>query len=308
MSYGGHYRKTGSKRKVAMNTSVAVVTMVKDDIFFLRKWIGYYGGLFGRENLYVVNHGRGEAVTAEAAGCNVIGIPQGDVKNFDKVRWKLLNALLSGFGSYYSHVIMGDVDELVVLDPATGKSLPAWLEEQPKGQVLTPLCLELVHDRHGEPEVIGKDILGPRRYARTVQKYCKPCVISTETKLSRGGHFASEGRLNCPDPLYMFHLKYCDFGMYAETMTARNRVAQAAGGNVTKSYIGRHWFEEFRGEDAEIFDGFAKLPADERFDFAELRQNMRSSFAPRGESGFYQFDLADRPNRHRIPDRFFGMF
>jgi hypothetical protein len=34
---------------------------------------------------------------------------------------------------------------------------------------------------------------------------------------------------------------------------------------------------------------------------------MRNSFGPRGDSGFFQFDIRDRPNRHRIPDRFFGL-
>jgi hypothetical protein len=290
-----------------MKGSPAAVTMVRDDLFFLRRWISHYGGLFGRENLYIVNHGHGAAVAAEAEGCNLVGIPQGDVSQFDKQRWRLLNGIVNGLLPYFTHVIVGDVDELVVLDPATGQDLAGWLAAQPRGSVLTPLCLELVHDRATETETIGPHILGPRRYARTLLKYCKPCVISTQTHLSRGGHFASEPRLSCPDPLYLFHLKYCDFATYSDTMTARNRVAAATGTQAAKSHVGRHWFAEFRGEDAAIFDSFARLPADDSFDFSALRQGMRNSFGPRGDSGFFQFDIRDRPNRHRIPDRFFGL-
>jgi len=291
-----------------MNTSVAVVTMVKDDLFFLRKWIDYYGTQFGRQNLYIINHDRGPAVAAASEGCNLIGIPQGDTADFDRARWRLLNGLVNGLLPYYAHVIVGDVDELVALDPATGTTLGDWLPRQPRGGVLTPLCLEVVHDRQTEADPVGPHILGPRRYARTLMKYSKPCVISTETKLSRGGHFASEAKLNCPDPLYLFHLKYCDLANYVDTMTARNSVAAQAGGNVAKSYIGRHWFKEYRGEDAEIFDSFARLPADTGFDFTSLRERMRATFAPRGNSGFFQFDLTDSPNRHRLPDRFAGLF
>jgi len=291
-----------------MNKTVAAVTMVRDDVFFLRRWITYYGGHFGRENLYIVNHGRGAAVAAEAAGCNLIGIPQGDVKNFDRIRWRLLNGIVTGLLPYFSHVIVGDVDELVVLDPATGQTLAEWLAAQARGAVLTPVCLELVHDRATETAAIGTHILGPRRYARTVLKYSKPCVISTETRLSRGGHFASEPALVCPDPLYLFHLKYCDFATYAETMTARNRVTDAAAATLAKTSIGRHWFKEFRGEDSEVFDSFARLPAEATFDFTALRKGMRDSFAPRADSGFFQFAIRDRPNRHQIPERFFGQF
>lgn len=289
-----------------MDKSVAVVTMVKDDLFFLRNWIRYYGGLFGRKNLYIVNHGHGAAVAAEAEGCNVLGVPEGEVRSFDKVRWRLLNGIVGGLLPYFAHVIVGDVDELVVVDPATGKDLREWLAEQSGGRVLTPVCLELIHDRATETEAIDTSILGHRKFARTHSKYSKPCVLSTETRLSRGGHFASAETLNCPDPLYVFHLKYCDFGNYSDTMTARNRVT--AGTDVGKSHIGRHWFEEFRGQDTATFDSFARLPADESFDFSALRQGMRATFVPRGNSGFYQFDIRDTPNRHRIPDRFFELF
>ncbi len=51
-----------------MQSQVAVLTMVRDDAFFLRKWCEYYGGLFGRENLYVINHGRGQMVREIAWG------------------------------------------------------------------------------------------------------------------------------------------------------------------------------------------------------------------------------------------------
>jgi len=125
--------------------SVAVVTMVRDDAFFLKAWLRHYGGQFGRENCYIVNHGRGQEVAALAEGCNLIGIPGDPHKNFDMKRWRLLNNLVMGLRSYYAHVIVGDVDELVVLDPAAGTDLRGYLAQAPERQVLTPLGLEVIH-------------------------------------------------------------------------------------------------------------------------------------------------------------------
>ena len=99
--------------------TVAVVTMVRDDAFFLKAWLRHYGEVVGRENCYVVNHGRGAEVAELAQGCNVIGLPGDPHKNFDVERWSLLNNLFGGLRRYYRHVIVGDVDELVVVDPAS---------------------------------------------------------------------------------------------------------------------------------------------------------------------------------------------
>ncbi|MCQ2562124.1 MAG: hypothetical protein MJ158_00685 [Alphaproteobacteria bacterium] len=36
---------------------IAVITMARDDNFFLSRWIAYYGKLFGTENLYILLDG-----------------------------------------------------------------------------------------------------------------------------------------------------------------------------------------------------------------------------------------------------------
>ena len=145
---------------------LAVVTMVRDDAFFLDIWLRHYGGMVGRENLYIVNHGRGEGVARQAAGCNIIGIPGDPHPNFDMKRWRLLNNLVGGLRGYYDWVIVGDVDELVVVDPAAGQNLTDFLAAQPMRRVLTPLGLEVIHRIDLEPDAIGDRVLGPRRHVR----------------------------------------------------------------------------------------------------------------------------------------------
>ncbi len=291
-----------------MQSTVAVVTMVRDDAFFLKKWVDYYGGLFGRENCYVVNHGRGTEVARIAEGCNIFGIPGEAHKNFDMKRWRLLNNLVLGLRSYYKHVIVGDVDEFVVLDPKAGKTLLKFLEQAPKNRVLTPLGLEVIHRIDQEPDAITGPVLGPRRFVRVAPHYSKPGVVSLGTKIARGGHFTQSDTLITPENLYLFHLKFCDFANYVGVMDRRNAVTQATGASVKEASIGRHWFAEARGEDRAVFEAFAGIPMMPGFDMAPYRQAMHDSWQPRGDTGFWQFDRPDHNAQYELPDRFFGVF
>ncbi len=286
--------------------TAAAVTMVKGDLFFLKMWIDYYGLRLGKQNLYVINHGRGDDVRQMADGCNVIGIPEGSVEGFDRIRWRFLNAMVSGLVAYYTHVIVGDVDEFLVLDPAAGVGLREWLQNQPSGGVITALGLEVLHHPDEEPVDLSNGVLGPRRFVRASMHYSKPSIVSGNARIARGGHFASHPKLNLPDHLYLFHLKYCDFGAYVNTVAARNSYADQSSISFRQTAIGRHWFSQFRGDDAKVFQQFAALPLADGFNMDGYRNRMRETFAPRGETGFFQFDRTEDELKHVLPDRFFG--
>lgn len=290
-----------------MQSTVAVVTMVRDDEFFLRKWVDYYGGLFGRENLYVINHGREDQVARIAKGCNLIGIPGETHKNFDALRWRLLNNVAAGLRGYYKHVVVGDVDELVVVDPARGGTLRDMLDHTPPGRVLTPLGLEVVHRTDREQESVEKRVLGPRRFVQVSMTYSKPCILSTNARLSRGGHFAEYDKLNLPKGLFLFHLKYCDYALFRDTLDRRNAVADGVQANTPRdAMIGRHWFAAARDDDA-TFAKFREMPVDEAFRMGEARRAMRQSWRPRSESGLWQFDRTEPDRLHKLPERFHGL-
>lgn len=265
--------------------TAAAVTMVRDDLFFLRAWLDHYGAMLGRENCYIINHGYGAEVAELAQGCNIMGIPGDPHKNFDVKRWGMLNSLLGGLRKYFRHVIVGDVDELVVVDPAAGKNLLQYLEEAPEKQVLTPVGLEVIHRIDLEPEPITDRIIGPRRFVRPAPHYSKPCIVSAASKLSRGGHFAQHPKLHAPVELYLFHLKFCDLNQYAGAMDRRNAITAEMGDHIKGTAIGRHWFGAARGEDREMFEGFADLTLEEGFDLGFIRKRMHRSFRPRGDTG-----------------------
>ncbi|MEX0284894.1 MAG: glycosyltransferase family 2 protein [Paracoccaceae bacterium] len=287
--------------------TVAAVTMVRDDPFFLATWLRHYGEQFGRENCYIVNHGRGSQVADMAAGCNVIGIPGDPHPKFDRKRWQLLNGIVEGLRQYYRYVIVGDVDELLVLDPEAGTDLKGWIAQQPARRVLTPLGLEVIHRIDLEPDPVTDQILGPRMHVRPAPHYSKPCLLSFPTRLSRGGHFSVFPELHTPDELYLLHLKFCDFGVYCETMDQRNAVTKEIGTSVQDTMIGRHWFETARGEDRDMFESFSQLDMQEGFDLRWLRRKMHRSWKPRANSQFFQFDRPNYRIQYRLPDRFAGV-
>lgn len=287
--------------------TAAALTMVRDDGFFLSAWLRHYGGLLGRENCYVVNHGRGEIVSDLAQGCNVIGIPGDPHKNFDMKRWRMLNNFVMGLRCYYDHVIVGDVDELVVLDPGAGLDLPAFLSTVPPNRVLTPLGLEVIHRVDLEHDRIEDQILGPRRHVRPAPHYSKPCVISAGTKIARGGHFTQYERLHTPDQLYLLHLKFCDLAAYSEAMDRRNAISAATGAGIKETAIGRHWFAEARGNDRAVFEAFSALKMQDGFEMGPLRRRMHRTWKKRGETGYWEFDCPEFDTQYLLPDRFSGL-
>ena len=289
-----------------MQTTAAALTMVRDDAFFLKAWLRHYGAALGRENCTIINHGRGEEVVRLAEGCNIIGIPGDPHPNFDMKRWRLLNNLVQGLRCYYDHVIVGDVDELVVVDPAAGVSLLDFLRDQPIRRVLTPVGLEVVHRVADEPAPIEDHILGPRRHVRLAPHYSKPCVVSQGVKIARGGHFTQAAKLHTPDELLLLHLKFCDFGNYVAVMNHRNAVTEAVGASVKQASIGRHWFAEARGEDRAVFEAFSAAPA-APFDLTGVRRGMHRSWKPRGDTGFWQFDREESDRVMVLPERFVGV-
>lgn len=290
-----------------MQTVACALTMVRDDTFFLDAWLRHYGTVLGRENCYIVNHGRGQAVADLAAGANVIGIPGDPHPNFDMKRWRMLNNLVQGLRPYYTHVVVGDVDELVVTDPGGGETLLDLLARTRGKRVLTPVGLEVIHRPELEPDPPAPTILGPRMHVRPAPHYSKPCIVSTGTKIARGGHFTQECALHTPEGLYLLHLKYCDRAQYSAAMDRRNAMTRALGVGVKEAAVGRHWFEQARGDDAAVFAGFAALPLQAGFDLGWLRASMHQSWRKRGDTGFWQFDRPDYPLQYRLPDRFAGL-
>lgn len=287
-----------------MKTVAAAITMVRDDPEFLRLWIRHYGEALGIENCFVLNHGREDEVAEIAQGANVIGIPGEDNSNFDARRWRLMNGFVNGLQGFYDYVLVGDVDELVVVDPEVGQTLPEYLSGLKRREVYTPIGLEVIHRPDLEPEPIAERVIGPRRHVRIAQHYSKPCIYGIGATIARGGHYSTHPRLNAPNELYLLHLKYCDFDLYR--LTGDRRVAMTDAAGTDQVGVGGHWMREGRGDDHAVFAAFDEYELRESFRLNWLRREMRASWQER-ERGLWHFMRKDYPYLYRLPERFIGV-
>ncbi len=95
------------------------ITVAYQDYFFLDRWVRHYGGQFGREHLYVLSHGGDPEHDRIANGCNVIRLPRDPAMfRLDHRRWSFLSQFANGMLRYYNWLFVGDVDEVVIVDPA----------------------------------------------------------------------------------------------------------------------------------------------------------------------------------------------
>lgn len=283
-----------------------VLTMVKDDYFFLDRWVKYYGGIFGREALYVVSHGADPRVAEIAEGCSVITLPGDFREDFDVMRWRLFNGFAAGLRGYHDFVIITDVDEFVVMDPKTGMRLDDFLKKRRGKVTATPVGLEVVHQPALEPDAIGDGpMLGPRRYARFTTAYSKPIIFNHEVKLSRGGHYTTDPELKVFRNLYLFHMRYVDAALYDETLARRKGQVEALD-NPEASQISWQWQGKQAG--GRPYDELVGLPVQDDFEFGTFVDRMNESWAPRDESGgLYHVKREISKELKTIPERFFGL-
>ena len=112
---------------------IAALTMVRNDDFFLRKWVEYYGAQLGKENLYIFFDGTDQVIAPFCEGTHAelhekIGL---HVVSAEKGRLRFLSeqaAALLERG--YDLVIGVDADEFIVVDPKLGLSLPEYLSRK----------------------------------------------------------------------------------------------------------------------------------------------------------------------------------
>lgn len=224
---------------------VAALTMVYKDHWFLRKWMDYYGAHLGRENLYILSHGRDPEIEEITRGANLSVLPRsGPIPAFDRKKADLLNAFIEVLHDCYQAVIAGDVDELIAVDPAvTAAPLKAVIMARSRHRAAAINCFawELRPTARDAPFDPTRGILQQRPHAMCMPLYCKPAISFQPIRLTPGQH-GSDADPNLTPDLLLFHLRYANEAVFRVNQTERNTAAAAMQGiKGPEGQIGAQW-------------------------------------------------------------------
>ena len=204
--------------------------MARNDDFFLRKWVEYYGHELGRENLYIYYDGEDQAIGSFCKGTNVSVHPKIGTKVVaaEKARLKFLSERAAELlADGYDLVIGVDADEYIVVDPKLGLGLREFLSSQEIDVCLSPLGLDFGQKLDEEGDLsFDETFLSQRHYAQIGTRYTKASIITKPCLWGSGFHRVKGHNFHIASDLYLMHFGYADRRILEERLGDTDRVAQ----------------------------------------------------------------------------------
>lgn len=203
---------------------IAAITMARNDEFFLRRWVAYYGHELGNENLYIILDGTDQDEPQNADGANIIKLPHTEMSRAagDKYRIGKISELANELFKTYDIVIGCDSDEFLVVDPATKKSLREYLSESKIKTTVSGLGLDVGQNMRTETVLdVNKSMLEQRGYALLSTRYTKPVVINKPVHWGSGFHSVKGHNFHIDKNLYLFHFGAVDMKMLQDKAKKR---------------------------------------------------------------------------------------
>jgi hypothetical protein len=212
---------------------ICAITMVYQDYWALQQWYRHYGRHLGHRNLYVISHGYDPEIQRICPDASVITIPRESLKNFDRVRLRVINDIQSGLGNLYDWVIQTDADELVCFNPNTYGSFTE-LFETTAAPALFALGLNLAEAEGDAPMEGDAPALAHRNLACVTGNYSKAWAVRKSLPLRWHGVFCGyrrteEFRFEMPDDVFFVHLKHANSEALKATNAVRKSVADSVG-------------------------------------------------------------------------------
>lgn len=242
---------------------IAALTMVRNDDFFLGKWVDYYGGELGKENLYIYYDGEDQAVADICKGTNTYLHPKigNQVVAAEKERLRFLSEKATElFAKGYELVIGVDADEYIVVDPKLGQSLKEYLSNQDIDISLSPLGLDF-GQKLGEEEDLTSErtFLSQRHYAQIGTRYTKPSIISKPCRWGSGFHRVKGHNFHIAKDLYLLHFGYADKRILGERLGDADRKAQGWEKHIYKRSRTIKYATEKKARDFDRWTRFARI-------------------------------------------------
>jgi len=198
----------------------AVITMVHNEAVFLPIWLRYYSRFFAPEDIYVLDNETVDGSTA-VAGCVIEPVAKDRVDH----RWmketiERKQHLL--FERGYEIVLVTDVDEIVVPDPALG-DLGDYMDTMIEDFV-SCMGYEIIHLPDREPALDpARPIMEQRGFWAENAFYNKSALATTPANWEPGFHRREDGHFRFDPDLYMLHLHRVDYAVCLTRHELRSR-------------------------------------------------------------------------------------
>lgn len=206
---------------------ICALTMVRNDEFFLRKWIAYYASALGASNLYVYFDGKDQVVPDFCSEVNVCvreRVP-GQVAAADRGRIDFLSSQAKQLLNTYDMVIGTDVDEFLVVDPKAGLSLVDFLSQLPSRASYSGLGVDVGQHLEMEGEIDDtRPFLEQRRYARLSTRYSKSTVLTQPLSWGSGFHRVRNTDFRIIKDLYLFHFGCVDMKRLQDKFSDKDKI------------------------------------------------------------------------------------
>jgi hypothetical protein len=292
---------------------IACVTMVRNEPVFLPRWIAHWQGQVPQAQLFILADGPDQDLPDTTADLHVIRLPHAAPANgWEASRWRFLSSFVTALLERFDTVVLNDVDELIVADPALGQSLPEALAEAGKLGVIKPFGIEIMHRTDLEPLPLeaGQPVLGQRRFFRINALYCKPCIVARPVRWSLGGHFSDFPDLHQSPTLFLVHLRAMDTGILLARQDLRRRHVTDAAGRVVYGVAGAPWADDRTATEAALA-AFARLdPQPPETAIASVRQRIAQTWDCVPKTGFWYHDHMAKLRDDKsfiLPERFHGL-
>jgi hypothetical protein len=271
--------------------NIGVISMARNDSFFVTKWINYYGSQFGVENLYLVLDGHDQPMPEGHEPINVLRVPHQKFSRArgDRNRARLVSYFAKSLFHRYDIIIAHDIDEFLVIDPHCGQTLSGYLNRPIRSTSLSALGLDVgQHLKSEGPIDFAQPFLEQRKYAHVSARYTKAVVATRPLTWGSGFHRVKGRNFHIDPNLFLFHFGMVDFEHSRKKMDDHSLLKVGWEGHLDRRY---ELFDLI--SNSEPFDG------DEFFKEARRRQTLIRPIFAINKPGM----LREKPVI-RIPDRF----
>ena len=242
---------------------IAALTMVRNDDFYLRKWVEYYGAQLGREHLYIFFDGTDQRIPTFCDGTHAEALPRigSDIVSNDKGRVAVMSAKAAElFAAGYDLVIGTDADEFLVADPRTGLSLSEYLSRQKIGVTLSGLGLDFGQKLGEEGDITDTEpFLQQRHYAQIGTRYTKASVLARPCDWGSGFHRVKGHNFHIGKDLYLLHFGYFDMKRLQDRFRDAGRLELGWEAHMHKRARTIRYVTDLPARDFERWTRFARV-------------------------------------------------